>query len=44
MLFWTLKKKVDIHKVPRDKKYVSDLTIVGPNHSEEEIGDVYFML
>lgn len=31
-----LKKKVDIHKVPRDKKYVSDLTTVGPNHSEED--------
>lgn len=30
------KKKVDIHKVPRDKKYVSDLTTVGPNRSEED--------
>lgn len=37
MLFWSLlkKKKVDIHKEPRDKKYVLNLIIVGPNHGEE---------
>lgn len=37
MLFWTLKKKkkVDIHKENRDKKYVLNLIIVGPNHGEK---------
>lgn len=29
------KKKVDIHKENRDKKYVLNLIIVGPNHGEK---------
>lgn len=35
MLFWSFKKKVDIHRIPREKKDISKPIAVGPNQEDK---------